>query len=86
MTKKGEEANLVNVRTVDLEPADVDVLGGLLLLAHLIGGVRRGKDVQEVRPLLRSQEVEGSCVAVREHHQITTQRNLTQITNTLELN
>ncbi len=71
-----KETNLVNVGTVDLESADVDVLGGLLLLAHFIGGVRRGKDVQEVRPLLRSQEVEGRRVAVREHHQITTQRNL----------
>ena len=68
--------HLVNVCAVDLEPTDVDVLGGLLLLAHLVRRIGRCKDVQQVGALLRGQEVEGGRVAVCEHHQIPTQWNL----------
>ena len=68
--------HLVNVCAVDLEPTDVDVLGGLLLLAHLVRRVGRCKDVQEVGALLRSQEVEGGRVRVGEHHQVPGKRYL----------
>lgn len=67
---------LVKISTVDLEPADVDVLGGLLLLAHLVRRVGGREDVQQVGALLRSQEVEGCRVAIGEHHQVSSQGDL----------
>lgn len=61
---------------VELEPADVDVLDGLLLLAVLEGRVGRGEEVEQVGALLWRVELEARHVVLSGHHEETGQGNL----------
>ena len=72
------ETHLVYLVAVNLEPADVDVLGGLLPLAQVVGGIGGCKNVQQKCSFLGRQKMEGCCVTISEHHQVSTQRNLKQ--------
>ena len=69
-------AHLLDLLAVEPEPADVDVLDGLLLQALLECRVHGGEQVQEVGARLRRVKLEGGRVVLRRHHDEPRQGNL----------
>ena len=61
-------SHLFDLLAVEPEPADVDVLDGLLLYALLESGIYRCENVEEVGARLRRVELECGRVVLRRHH------------------